>query len=45
LIHKIAAGDMIKMNEVVKEKLTTCLNWLSYTKEVELEEERNRKTI
>ena len=33
---------MLKMNEVVKEPLNTCLNWLSYTKEIELEEERNK---
>ena len=44
LIHKIAGGDILKMNKVTKEGVNTCLNWLAYTKEVELEEERNKKS-
>tara|TARA_R100000655_G_C3000062_1_gene194274 strand:+ start:17772 stop:17915 length:144 start_codon:yes stop_codon:yes gene_type:complete len=43
IIHKIGGGDMIKMDEVTKRKLTECLNWLSYTKELELEEARQNK--
>jgi len=31
---------MLKMNLITKEKVNTCFNWLSYTKEIELEQER-----
>lgn len=35
---------MLKMNKVTKENVNTCLNWLAYTKEIELDEERNKKS-
>jgi hypothetical protein len=43
LIHRMAGGDLLKMDEVVMQTVNTCLNWLSYTKDVELNEELNRK--
>jgi|TARA_R110000751_G_scaffold5013_1_gene23677 hypothetical protein len=39
----MAGGDILKMDEVVKLDVNTCLNFLSYTKDVELTEELNRK--
>ena len=43
LIHRMAGGDILKMDEVVGLNVNTCLNFLSYTKDVELTEELNRK--
>jgi hypothetical protein len=39
----MAGGDVLKMDAVSKLEVNTCLNWLSYTKDVELNEELNRK--
>lgn len=38
----MAEGDILKMDKITKEKVNTCFNWLSYTKEIELEQERRR---
>jgi hypothetical protein len=43
LIHMLAGGDILKMDEVCGLKVNECLNFLSYTKDVELTEELNRK--
>ena len=43
LIHRMAGGDLLKMDEVVMQPVNSALNWLSYTKDVELMEELNRK--
>jgi hypothetical protein len=39
----LAGGDILKMDEVCGLKVNECLNFLSYTKDVELTEELNRK--
>tara|TARA_R110000787_G_scaffold160064_3_gene273820 strand:- start:747 stop:866 length:120 start_codon:yes stop_codon:yes gene_type:complete len=39
----MAGGDLLKMDEVVMQPVNSALNWLSYTKDVELMEELNRK--
>jgi hypothetical protein len=39
----MAGGDVLKMDDVSKLDVNTCLNWLSYTKDVELTEDLNRK--
>jgi len=39
----MAGGDILKMDEVCKLTVNTCLNFLSYTKDVEITEELNRK--
>ena len=44
MIHKIAEGDFLKIDKVVKEPITAALNWMSYTKEIELEQQRNNKS-
>ena len=44
IIHRMAGGDILKINEITKIDINSALNWLSYTKEIELEEERNRQT-
>lgn len=41
----MAGGDILKINDITKLNVNSALNWLSYTKEIELEEERNRKTV
>lgn len=43
LIHRMAGGDILKMDKVVGLNVNTCLNFLSYTKDLELNEELNRK--
>ncbi len=43
LIHKMAGADILKMEEVTKQSLSAALNWLSYTKEIEMEQERLTK--
>jgi hypothetical protein len=43
LIHRMAGGDILKMDDVCKLAVNTCLNFLSYTRDVELTEELNRK--
>ena len=43
LIHRMAGGDILKMDAVTELNVNTCLNFLSYTKDVELTEELNRK--
>lgn len=40
----MAGGDLTKMDEITELSIYSCLNWLSYTKDVELEQERNTKT-
>jgi len=44
MIHKIAEGDFLKIDKVTKEPITAALNWMSYTKEIELEQQRNNKS-
>tara|TARA_R110000803_G_C11804859_1_gene299882 strand:- start:258 stop:377 length:120 start_codon:yes stop_codon:yes gene_type:complete len=39
----MAGGDILKMDAVTELNVNTCLNFLSYTKDVELTEELNRK--
>jgi len=39
----MAGGDILKMDKVVGLNVNTCLNFLSYTKDLELNEELNRK--
>jgi hypothetical protein len=39
----MAGGDILKMDEVVDLNVNICLNFLSYTKDVELTEDLNRK--
>ncbi len=38
----MADSDILKMDKITKLKATSCFNWLSYTKELELEQERRR---
>jgi hypothetical protein len=39
----MAGGDILKMDEVVMQPVNSALNWLSYTKDVELNEDLKRK--
>jgi hypothetical protein len=34
----MAGGDLLKMDEVVMQPINAALNWLTYTKDVELNE-------
>lgn len=43
IIHRMAGGDILKMDEVVMQPVNSALNWLSYTKDVELNEDLKRK--
>ena len=36
LIHRMASGDLLRMEEVTMQPVNSALNWLSYTKDVEL---------
>ena len=38
LIHRMARGDLLRMEEVTMQPVNSALNWLSYTKDVELNE-------
>lgn len=38
----MADSDILKMDKITKLKVSQCFNWLSYTKELELEQERRR---
>lgn len=44
MIHKVADGDFLKIDKVTKAPITAALNWMSYTKEIELEQQRNNKS-
>ena len=39
----MAGGDILKMDAVTELDVNTCLNFLSYTKDVELNQELNKK--
>ena len=43
LIHRLAGGDFLKMDKITNMSLSACLNWLSYTKDVQQQEELNNK--
>tara|TARA_R110002167_G_scaffold232539_1_gene437741 strand:+ start:372 stop:488 length:117 start_codon:yes stop_codon:yes gene_type:complete len=38
----MAKGDLLRMEEVTLQPVNSALNWLSYTKDVELNEDLNR---
>jgi len=42
-IHRMAGGDLLKFDAITKLKVNECFNWLSFTKDIELEEARINK--